>query len=429
MKRLSSATFQLSVAPQSGADATVYWLVPSVTQVKRKADGTHLPEYVSCESKSKTGESSPVSGIGTIRYAIIYLTGETTAETVYQSRIAITPHMAGISFRLYVGGQKLDEKTVLIIDDGGRGDTGDKGPMLYPAGIWDENTTYTATKNAVPFVLFEPGNMFYMMNREKASVVTGGANPAEDYAEHGDNAIWLPFENYRAIFTEILMAKFAKLAGAVFWGNYMFSQYGKDGKGNDTDNYKDFDPNYPDNGGFIPNYYLNTKTGKAKFDDLTATGSFTSTPILVTTNEESLWGGNFSSKSGIYAASVPRYSSKYQYGYGTLIRGFMLDPVPIKWSNITITNVSNTPLYIDANHGMYPPRTFTYNGKMYYGVRFTSKYKPVRFMLLKVPSYQLELGNGVSFMMFDRIIQVDGNGLTESTINYHDGKTYSILQI
>lgn len=428
MRKLSSAIFQLSVAPQSGADATVYWLVPSVTQVKRKADGTHLPEYVSCESKSKTGESSPVSGVGTIRYAIIYLTGETTAETVYQSRIAITPHMAGISFRLYVGGQKLDEKTVLIIDDGGRGDTGDKGPMLYPAGIWDENTTYTATKNAVPFVLFEPGNMFYMMNREKASVVTGGANPAEDYAEHGDNAIWLPFENYRAIFTEILMAKFAKLAGAVFWGDYMFSQFGKDKDGKDTDNYKGFNPDSPDKGDFVPNYYLNTKTGKVKLDDLTATGSFTSTPILVTTNDDS-FGGSFSSKSGIYAASIPRYSSKFPYGHGTLVLGFLIIPDPIRWSDVTITNVSNTPLFIDASVIDHPSRSFTYNGKMYYGVRFTSKYKPVRFMLLKVPSYQLELGNGVSFMMFDRIIQVDGNGLTESTIDYHGAGTYSILQI
>lgn len=134
-KKLSSNSFKVSVAPESGADATTYWLVPSVTQVKRKADGTHLPEYVSCESYSKTGDGSPVTGIGTIKFVLFYKTGGTSSEFIYASRIIITSDMSGISFRLYVGGTRVDEKTVLVVDDGQDGDDG-HSPYISGHGTW-----------------------------------------------------------------------------------------------------------------------------------------------------------------------------------------------------------------------------------------------------------------------------------------------------
>lgn len=126
-KKLSSASFKVSVAPESGADAVTYWLVPSVTQVKRKGDGTHLPEYVSCESRAKSGEDAPVSGVGTIKFVLTYRTGGTSSEFIYSSRIIVTSDMAAISFRLYVGGVQMDEKTVLVVDDGQDGKPGDPG--------------------------------------------------------------------------------------------------------------------------------------------------------------------------------------------------------------------------------------------------------------------------------------------------------------
>lgn len=126
-KKLSSASFKVSVAPESGADAVTYWLVPSVTQVKRKGDGTHLPEYVSCESMAKSGGDTPVSGVGTIKFVLTYRTGGTSSEFIYSSRIIVTSDMAAISFRLYVGGVQMDEKTVLVVDDGQDGKPGDPG--------------------------------------------------------------------------------------------------------------------------------------------------------------------------------------------------------------------------------------------------------------------------------------------------------------
>lgn len=139
-KKLSSASFKVSVAPESGADAVTYWLVPSVTQVKRKGDGTHLPEYVSCESMAKSGEDAPVSGVGTIRFVLTYRTGGTSSEFIYSSRIIVTSDMAAISFRLYVGGVQMDEKTVLVVDDGQDGKPGDPGDPGDPGAPGKDGT-------------------------------------------------------------------------------------------------------------------------------------------------------------------------------------------------------------------------------------------------------------------------------------------------
>ncbi len=139
-KKLSSASFKVSVAPESGADAVTYWLVPSVTQVKRKGDGTHLPEYVSCESRAKSGEDAPVSGVGTIRFVLTYRTGGTSSEFIYSSRIIVTSDMAAISFRLYVGGVQMDEKTVLVVDDGQDGKPGDPGDPGDPGAPGKDGT-------------------------------------------------------------------------------------------------------------------------------------------------------------------------------------------------------------------------------------------------------------------------------------------------
>lgn len=267
-RRLSTASFKLSVAPKSGADATVYWLVPSVTQIKRKADGTHLPEYVSCESKAKTGEDSPVSGVRTIKFVFTYKSGSTSAEFIYASRIIVTADMAGISFRLYVGGQKVDEKTVLVVDDGEKGKdglpgpAGERGRLPFPAGKWNANTTYTATDDITPIVYYEDGKTYYVM-RKNGSVT--GLNPVEDYGNPAGDPTWIPFENLKAVFTEILMARFAKLASAVFWDDYMFSQHGKDANGNDTKDYSGFDPAKLDqeNCPFTPNLMLDLLKGDA----------------------------------------------------------------------------------------------------------------------------------------------------------------------
>lgn len=262
MKKLSSNSFKVSVAPTSGADATTYWLVPSTTQVKRKADGTHLPEYVSCECFSKTGNGNPVSGIGTIKFVLTYKTGSNSAEFVYGSRIIIPSDMAAISFRLYVGDTQVDEKTVSVVEDGqdgGEGLPGPAGPLIYPAGKYDDSIPYTRTPLSAPMVLCE--KLYYMLNKEGTFT---GINPKEDYAANGKKATWVYMEKVEYAFYEILMANNATLASAVFYGDYMFSQHGKDASGNPTADYGLFDPAKIEQSDcpFTPNLMMDLLFGK-----------------------------------------------------------------------------------------------------------------------------------------------------------------------
>ena len=266
-KKLSSSAFRLSVAPESGADATTYWLVPSTTQVKRKADGTHTPEYVSCEAMSKTGEGNPVAGIGTIKFTLTYKTGSSSIEFLYASRIIVTSDMAAIIFKQYVGGSVVDTKTVTVVDDGqdgGEGLPGPIGPLVYPAGKYDDLIPYTRTSLSAPMVLCE--KLYYLLNKEGTFT---GINPKEDYAANGKKATWVYMEKVEFAFYEILMANFAKLASAVFFGDYMFSQHGKDASGNATAGYDKFVPTSIGQSGcpFTPNLMMDLLKGEFRLGD------------------------------------------------------------------------------------------------------------------------------------------------------------------
>ena len=64
------------------------------------------------------------------------------------------------------------------------------------------------------------------------------------------------------------MAEFAKLASAVFWGDYMFSQYGRDSEGKLTEDYSQFGES-----GFSPRLQINFKTGDIFCESLTTKGA------------------------------------------------------------------------------------------------------------------------------------------------------------
>lgn len=145
------------------------------------------------------------------------------------------------------------------------GDAGPAGPIPYPAGEYNANTKYTRTELSVPIVLDD--GEYYLLNK------TGtfkGIRPKDDYAANGSNATWIRMDNIKYAFIEILMANFAKLASAVFYGDYMFSQYGVDGEGNSTNAYQNFN-----SGTFTPNLLLDFLTGKFKSKDAEVEGKIT----------------------------------------------------------------------------------------------------------------------------------------------------------
>ena len=142
-----------------------------------------------------------------------------------------------------------------------KGEPGDTGPMVYPAGEYSATVSYTRTVLSTPMVLDD--GQYYVL--AKTGTFTG-IRPKTDYAQNGSSATWLLVEKLQYVFAEALMANFARLASAVFYGQYMFSQYGTNASGKPVetqDGYKDFNPANPmaASNAFRPNLLLDFLAG------------------------------------------------------------------------------------------------------------------------------------------------------------------------
>lgn len=164
-------------------------------------------------------------------------------------------------------------------EKGEKGDPGDKGnnaPIIYPAGIFNAETTYTATPKKWPYVFYN--DEYYVLRKInddntneswKGSDHPGIGTPAQVVANVPEaQAQWMRMDKFDAIYTDILLANFAKLGGAIFYGDYIISQQGKL-NGQDSEAYENFDPvqfeQNKTNGyssTFMPNLCMNLKTGE-----------------------------------------------------------------------------------------------------------------------------------------------------------------------
>lgn len=130
------------------------------------------------------------------------------------------------------------------------GETGQPGPILYPAGEYVSGQTYAQSVNsngvvtATPYVIYD-GGMYVL------TVTSSSAAPS-------NSSDWQEMDKFEAIYTDILLANNAKVGQAVFNGNYMFSQQGE---GSGT--YADFNANdpYASTNTFKPNWCVNLYTG------------------------------------------------------------------------------------------------------------------------------------------------------------------------
>lgn len=142
-----------------------------------------------------------------------------------------------------------------------KGEPGNPGPLVYPAGEYDSDTSYTRTVLSTPMVLDD--GQYYVLAKEGTF---NGIRPKTDYAQSGTNATWILVEKLQYAFAEVFMANFARLASSIFYGQYMFSQYGTNAEGKPVetpDGYKDFDPDDPMavSNAFRPNLLLDFLNG------------------------------------------------------------------------------------------------------------------------------------------------------------------------
>lgn len=160
---------------------------------------------------------------------------------------------------------------VKFLQKGDPGAQGPIGPLVYPAGEYSASTGYTRTALSTPMVLCE--GQYYVLAKEGTFK---GVNPKTDYAANGSKATWVVMDKIQYAFIEVLMANFAKLASAVFYGQYMFSQQGVDANGNSTNNYRNFGT-----ANFTPNLLLDFQTGSFKGKEVEVQGDITANTMFL----------------------------------------------------------------------------------------------------------------------------------------------------
>ena len=160
---------------------------------------------------------------------------------------------------------------VKFLQKGDPGAQGPIGPLVYPAGEYSASTGYTRTALSTPMVLCE--GQYYVLVKEGTFK---GVNPKTDYAANGSKATWVVMDKIQYAFIEVLMANFAKLASAVFYGQYMFSQQGVDANGNPTNNYRNFGT-----ANFTPNLLLDFQTGSFKGKKVEVQGDITANTMFL----------------------------------------------------------------------------------------------------------------------------------------------------
>ena len=143
--------------------------------------------------------------------------------------------------------------------------------MIYPAGEYT-NKQYTRTDTATPLVLVRTenqgtySNAYYYLVADNNGTLGSYISPTTP-----NQKCWQQATQYQVILADALMANFAKLASAVFYGDFMFSQHGDGGT-----NYQDFDPDdslNEEGNHFRPNVLINWLTGAAYFENVIVEGT------------------------------------------------------------------------------------------------------------------------------------------------------------
>lgn len=123
-------------AGSPGSDAVLYRLVPSVSSVSKRKDGTYSVASVSCTRTKSVGGSTAVTTDGVLKYS-----KDGGSEAEIQNGTAISPKnfTAQLQFVFYVGGQVVDRETIpMVVDgtDGNPGKPGGDGESVKAGGEW-----------------------------------------------------------------------------------------------------------------------------------------------------------------------------------------------------------------------------------------------------------------------------------------------------
>lgn len=179
------------------------------------------------------------------------------------------------------------------------------GRIPIPDGEYDSTKSYTATDKIAPLVLCE--GEFYVMAKT-TTWAAGAGSPKTDYATYGQNATWIYCERFTVIMTQLLMAQLGLIGKAVFWEQFMYSQYGTV-NGVATQSYGQ---PVQAGGTFDPNLLMNFLTGYFKCNNVDIVGKVTATEGTFTGTVNANSGTfNGTLKANLFYASVKVVTATY----------------------------------------------------------------------------------------------------------------------
>lgn len=115
------------------------------------------------------------------------------------------------------------------------GEKGSIGKIVYPAGLYNYEKTYTSTETTCPYVLDSNYGKYYILNADKWEAGQS-ISPGDSYATN-PNLYWTEMDFYEAIYAKVGVIANGLFGSVVFNGDYMFSQHGKDNSGNYSTSY------------------------------------------------------------------------------------------------------------------------------------------------------------------------------------------------
>lgn len=165
---------------------------------------------------------------------------------------------------------------------------GQNGKSIYPAGIYNAESDYVATRTSAPYVYNKATNKYYIYNWETSWHDILNEDPMFENAKPEDltfpqysSDYWIEMDNFNAIYAEIGIIENGTIGDAVFNKGKMFSKDGEyyngtkfvetsEGDGNyslfgsyvDQSLNKDY---YSENHKFHPNTMIDFDSGKAVF--------------------------------------------------------------------------------------------------------------------------------------------------------------------
>ena len=175
------------------------------------------------------------------------------------------PYLWNWEHILYTDGT-YDDFYVIIGSRGADGTPGGAGQIIYPAGVYDVNKSYTTDVQKAPYVFDPSDGNYYIMNYIGTWKGTEQNNysPSQSYSANGTR-YWTLMEAYDAIYANIGVIANGLIGSAVFNGAYMFSQQGINPQTGSTGSFENFfkvAAPYTSNSTFDPNWCVNLRTGE-----------------------------------------------------------------------------------------------------------------------------------------------------------------------